>query len=60
MFPNCQYWQDGGHPDPNDNPDNFAEKVVHMLAKGIQAQTPTGGGGGSPAKKPKPEPSTLT
>jgi hypothetical protein len=33
MFPGCCYWRDGRHPGPNVILDDFAEKVVCMLAK---------------------------
>jgi hypothetical protein len=52
-FPNFCFRRDGRHPGPNDIPDDFAEKVVRMLAKGIQAQTPTGGGGRLSRKEAK-------
>ena len=60
MFLVCRFRRDGGHPGPNDIPDDFADKVVSMLTKGIQAHVLSGGEGGSPAKKPKQEPINLT
>ncbi len=59
-FLDCRFRRDGGHPGPNDIPDDFADKVVSMLTKGIQARVLSGGEGGSPAKKPKQEPINLT
>jgi hypothetical protein len=34
-------------------PDEFADKVIGVLSKGIQARMQTGGGEGSPGKKLK-------
>jgi hypothetical protein len=57
MFPKCRFQRDGGHPGPNDIPDEFAENVVGKLTKGIQARMQSGGDDGSPDKKLKQEPS---
>jgi hypothetical protein len=57
MFPECQIQRDGGHPGPNDIPDEFTENVVGKLTKGIQARMQLGGDDGSPTKKLKQEPS---
>jgi hypothetical protein len=56
MFPKCRFQQDGGHPGPNDISDEFADNVVGMLTKGIQARMQLGGDDGPPAKKLKQEP----
>jgi hypothetical protein len=57
MFPKCRFQRDGGHPGPNDIPDEFADNIVGKLTKGIQARMQLGGDDGSPAKKTKQEPS---
>ena len=57
MFPECRFQRDGGHPGPNDIPDEFVDNVVGKLTKGIQARMQLGGDDGSPAKKTKQEPS---
>ena len=57
MFPECQIQRAGGHPGPNDIPDEFAENVVGKLTKGIQARMQLGGEDRPPAKKLKQEPS---
>jgi hypothetical protein len=33
MFPECRFQQDGGHPGPNDIPDEFTETVVGKAYK---------------------------
>jgi hypothetical protein len=57
MFPECRFQRYGGHPGPNDIPDEFADNVVGKLTKGIQARMQLGGDDGSLAKKTKQEPS---
>jgi hypothetical protein len=47
------------HPGPNDNPDDFADKVIGVLSTGIHTRMQTGGGDGSPGKKVKKEPINL-
>jgi hypothetical protein len=55
MYRECKYLRDGGHPGPNDISDNFADKVIGVIGKGIQARMRPGGGEGSPRKKAKTE-----
>jgi hypothetical protein len=53
MYHKCKYLQDGGHPGPNNIPDKFANKVIGVIRKGIQACMQPVGGEGSPGKRPK-------
>jgi hypothetical protein len=55
MFPECRFQRGGGHPGPNDIPDEFADNVVGKLTKGIKACMQLGGDDGPPAKKLKQE-----
>jgi hypothetical protein len=59
MYHECCYLWEGGHPNPNDILDDFANKVIGVLSTGIQAHMQTGGGGGSPGKKVKNKPINL-
>jgi hypothetical protein len=59
MYRKCHYLQEGGHPGPNDIPDDFADKAIGVLSTGIQACMQTGGGDGSPGKKVKIKPINL-
>ena len=43
----------GGHPNPKDISDDFADMVVDTLSKGVIAICGTAAPGGSPPKKPK-------
>jgi hypothetical protein len=56
MYHECHYLREGGHPGPNDIPDNFAEKVCAVISRGIQACMQPGGGDGLPGKRLKTEP----
>lgn len=49
----CRFHQQGGHPNPKDITDDFADKVIDTLNKGILALGGTGTPGGSPSKKQK-------
>jgi hypothetical protein len=53
FYRECRYLQDGGHPGPNNIPDEFADNVIDVISKGIHARMRTGGGEGSPGKKAK-------
>jgi hypothetical protein len=53
FYRECCYLQEGGHPGQNNILDKFADKVIGVLSKGIQARMQTGGGEGSPGKKLK-------
>jgi hypothetical protein len=53
MYCECKYLREGGHPGPNDIPNNFAKKVCVVIGPGIQKRMQQGGGDGSPAKKVK-------
>ncbi len=55
MYCECCYLQEGGHPRPNDIPDEFADKVCVVISRGIQARMNPGGAEGSPGKKVKVE-----
>jgi hypothetical protein len=35
IYRECRYLQEGGHPGPNDIPDDFADKVIGVLSAGI-------------------------
>ncbi len=49
-FRECRFRKEGGHPLPGDITDDFADRVIDVIGKGVI----TGGhGGGSPAKKQK-------
>jgi hypothetical protein len=50
-FRNCRFRKEGGHPLPTDVTDNFVDKVINVIGKGVI--TSTGHTGGSPAKKQK-------
>jgi hypothetical protein len=56
MYRECCYLREGGHPGPNNIPDDFAEKVCAVISRGIQARMQPGGGDGSPGTKLKMEP----
>ena len=49
----CRFQQQGGHPNPKDITDEFADKVIDTLNKGVIAFSGTATPGGSPPKKPK-------
>ncbi len=53
MYHKCCYLREGGHPGPNDIPDNFAEKVCLVISRGIHARMQPGGGDGLPGKRLK-------
>jgi hypothetical protein len=53
MYRECKYLWEGGHPGPNDIPDDFAKKVCVVIGPGIQKRMQQGGGDGSPAKNVK-------
>jgi hypothetical protein len=48
MYCECPYLREGGHPGPNDIPDEFADKVCAGISRGIQACMHPGGGGRIP------------
>jgi hypothetical protein len=52
-FHDCRFLQEGGHPLAKDITDEFADKVVDTLNKGVIAICSNAGQGGSPPKKPK-------
>ena len=49
----CRFHHQGGHPNPKDITDDFADKVVDTLNKGVISMGGTTPTGGSPPKKPK-------
>ena len=49
----ARFHQQGGHPNPKDISNEFADKVVDTLNKGVIAICGTATSGGSPPKKPK-------
>ena len=49
----CRFHHQGGHPNPKDITDEFADKVVDTLNKGVISICGTATSGGSPPKKPK-------
>jgi len=49
----CRFHQQGGHPNPKDITDDFADKVIDTLNKGILTLGGTGTPGGPPSKKQK-------
>jgi hypothetical protein len=51
MFRDCRFRKEGGHPLPTDVTDDFVDKVIDVIGKGVI--TLTGHTGGSPAKKQK-------
>ena len=52
-FRDCRFLQHGGHPAAKDITDEFADKVVDTLNKGIISLCGGGAPAGSPPKKPK-------
>ena len=61
-FRECRFLQQGGHPAAKDITDDFANKVVDTLNKGVIALSGQAAAGGSPPKKQKgtsDEPPTL-
>jgi hypothetical protein len=61
-FRECRFLQQGGHPAAKDITDDFADKVVDTLNKGVIALSGQTSAGGSPPKKQKgtsDEPPTL-
>ena len=52
-YRDCRFHQQGGHPNPKDITDEFADKVVDTLNKGVISIGGTGTTAGSPPKKPK-------
>jgi hypothetical protein len=61
-FRDCRFLQQGGHPAAKDLTDDFADKVVDTLNKGVIALSGQVAAGGSPPKKqkgPSEEPPTL-
>ena len=61
-FRECRFLQQGGHPAAKDITDDFADKVVDTLNKGVIALSGQAAAGGSPPKKQKgtsDEPPTL-
>jgi hypothetical protein len=49
----CRFLQQGGHPVAKDITDDFADKTVDTLNKGVISLCGTSPPGGSPIKKPK-------
>ena len=49
----CRFHHQGGHPNPKDITDEFADKVVDTLNKGVISICGTATSGGLPPKKPK-------
>ncbi len=52
-YRDCRFHQQGGHPNPKDITDEFADKVVDSLNKGVLAIGGMGTPGGLLPKKPK-------
>ncbi len=52
-FRDCRFLQQGGHPLAKDITDDFADKVVDTINKGVIAFGGADGQGGSPPKKQK-------
>jgi hypothetical protein len=52
-YRDCRFHQQGGHPNPKDITDEFADKVIDTLNKGVIAIGGTATPGGSPPKKTK-------
>ena len=53
MFHDCQFHHQGGHPNPKDIANEFADKVIDTLNKGVISIGGTATSGGLPPKKPK-------
>ena len=50
-FRECRFRKEGGHPLPADITDDFADRVIDVIGKGVVTQG--GPTGGSPSKKLK-------